>query len=104
MNNLSAALILLCGVYGALGGRRYLAIPVDGVDVIELSPIAPAVTRYTRQIDAHVPVAVPSVHQDDPENPRSERSISPILDYVDFGGYTAGNGGFSWYADYPAHH
>lgn len=97
-------MILLCGVYGALAGRRYIAIPVDGIDVIELSPISPAVPRITRQIEAHVPVPVPNVHTEDLENQRAERSASPILDYVDFGGYTGSNGAFSWYADYPAHH
>ncbi|XP_076618502.1 uncharacterized protein LOC143340441 [Colletes latitarsis] len=104
MNNLTTTLILLCGVYGALAGRRYIAIPVDGFDVIELSPIAPTAPRIARQIETHVPIAVSSIHQEDPENLRSERSTSPILDYVDFGGYTGSNGAFSWYADYPAHH
>ncbi|XP_031841516.1 uncharacterized protein LOC116430924 [Nomia melanderi] len=101
MNNSTVTLILLCGVYGALAGRRYIAIPVDGVDVIELSPVTP---RIARQAGSYIPIAIPSNHQDDLENPRLERSVTPVLDYVDFGGYTGSNGAFSWYADYPAHH
>ncbi|XP_078050365.1 uncharacterized protein LOC144476916 [Augochlora pura] len=101
MNNLTITLILLCGVYGATAGRRYIAIPVDGIDVIELSPVVARIARHT---DGYVPAPAPSNHQEDPESLRLERSVNPILDYVDFGGYTGSNGAFSWYADYPAHH
>lgn len=99
--------MLLCAVCGALGGRRYIAIPVDGiddVDVIEVNPIAPSMSRVARQTEAYVPIAVPSVvHQDGTEGQRSERSATRVLDYVDFGGHTGSNGAFSWYADFPAH-
>ncbi|XP_076663377.1 uncharacterized protein LOC143366310 [Andrena cerasifolii] len=101
MSNLSVTLILLCGVYGAFAGRRYIAIPVDGIDVIELSPIA--LPRIPRQADGLVPLALSSIRQEEPESRRLERS-NPVLDYVDFGGQTGSNGAFSWYADYPAHH
>lgn len=101
------ALTLLCAVYGVLGGRRYIAIPVDGIDdidVIEVNPIAPSLSRVARQTEAYVPIAVPGVvHQDGTEGQRSERSAARVLDYVDFGGHTGSNGAFSWYADYPAH-
>ncbi|KAL6263454.1 hypothetical protein P5V15_006246 [Pogonomyrmex californicus] len=107
MNNLSITLMLLCAICGVLGGRRYIAIPVDGVDgidVIEVNPIVPSLSRVTRQTEAYVPVAVPGIsHQDDSEVQRSERSATRILDFVDFGGHTGSNGAFSWYADYPAH-
>ncbi|OAD59810.1 hypothetical protein WN48_07930, partial [Eufriesea mexicana] len=96
-------LLLLCGVYGASAGRRYIAIPVDGIDVIELSPMAPATSRIARQTEAYVPIAVPSISQDELKSSRAERSNGHILDYVDFGGQTGTNGAFSWYADYPAH-
>ncbi|XP_014474204.1 PREDICTED: uncharacterized protein LOC106744198 [Dinoponera quadriceps] len=89
-------LSVACNVFG---GRRYIAIPVDGIDgidVIEVSPIAPLLARMARQTEAYVPIGV---HQDD----SSERSATRILDYVDFGGHTGSNGAFSWYADYPAH-
>ncbi|KAK1120859.1 hypothetical protein K0M31_011060 [Melipona bicolor] len=99
----TVTLLLLCGVYGALAGRRYIAIPVDGIDVIELSPMAPATARIARQTEAYVPVAVPSVTHEELRSPRLERSNAHILDYVDFGGQTGSNGAFSWYADYPAH-
>ncbi|XP_076296128.1 uncharacterized protein LOC143216713 [Lasioglossum baleicum] len=100
MNSLTVTLILLCGVYDAAAGRRYIAIPVDGIDVIELSP---ATTRIARQSEGYAPI--PSNHRDDSESPRLDRSVNnPVLDYVDFGGYTGSNGAFSWYADYPAHH
>ncbi|XP_036142055.1 uncharacterized protein LOC105832083 isoform X2 [Monomorium pharaonis] len=104
MNNLGIALMLLCAVCGTLGGRRYIAIPVDGIDgidVIEVNPIAPSLSRVARQTEAYVPVAISSV--DDFEVQRSERSAARVLDYVDFGGHTGSNGAFSWYADYPAH-
>lgn len=100
---------LLCAVCGVLGGRRYIAIPVDGIDgidVIEVNPIAPSLSRVARQTEAYVPVAMyqSSVsHQDDSEVQRSERSAARVLDYIDFGGHTGSNGAFSWYADYPAH-
>lgn len=97
--------MLLCAIYGVLGGRRYIAIPVDGIegiDVIEVNPITASLSRVARQTEAYIPVAIPSVvHQD---NSREQRSATHILDYVDFGGQTGSNGAFSWYADYPAHH
>lgn len=99
--NQGTALLLLCVICDVLGGRRYIAIPVDGIDgidVIEVSPIAPSLSRVVRQTEAYIPSVV---HQDDPE--RSERSATRILDYVDFGGHTGSNGAFSWYVDYPAH-
>ncbi|EFN87090.1 hypothetical protein EAI_06766 [Harpegnathos saltator] len=102
MNNLSTVLALLCVVCDVLGGRRYIAIPVDGVDgidIIEVNSIAPSLSRMARQTEAYMPAGV--VHQDDSE--RTERSATRILDYVDFGGHTGSNGAFSWYADYPAH-
>ncbi|KAL0128827.1 hypothetical protein PUN28_003897 [Cardiocondyla obscurior] len=106
MNNLSTALTLLCAVCGVLGGRRYIAIPVDGIDgidVIEVNPITTSLSRVPRQTEAYVPVVVPNTsHQDDSEIHRSERSAARVLDYVDFGGQTGSNGAFSWYADYPA--
>ncbi|XP_050458015.1 uncharacterized protein LOC126854897 [Cataglyphis hispanica] len=105
MNNLKIALMLLCAIYGVLGGRRYIAIPVDGIegiDVIEVNPITSSLSRVARQTEAYIPVAIPSVvHQDDS---REQRSATHVLDYVDFGGQTGSNGAFSWYADYPAHH
>ncbi|CAK9831503.1 hypothetical protein ANTRET_LOCUS8482 [Anthophora retusa] len=99
----SITLLLLCVVYGASAAHRYIAIPVDGIDVIELSPVAPP-SRITRQTDAYVPVAVPNIPQEEFKSPRAERSTAHILDYVDFGAHTGSNGAFSWYADYPAHH
>ncbi|XP_017787611.1 PREDICTED: uncharacterized protein LOC108570286 [Habropoda laboriosa] len=101
MNRLTVTLLLLCVVYGASAARRYIAIPVDGIDVIELSPVAPS--RITRQTEAYVPVAIPSISQEELKSPRAERSTAHILDYVDFGAHTGSNGAFSWYADYPAH-
>lgn len=100
-------LTLLCAVCGVLGGRRYIAIPVDGIDgidVIEVNPITSSLPRVARQTEAYVPIAISGVpHQDDSEIQRSERSATRVLDYVDFGGHTGSNGAFSWYADYPAH-
>lgn len=106
MNNLGIALTLLCAICGALGGRRYIAIPVDGIegiDVIEVSPITSS--RVARQTEAYVPIPVPNViHQDNSREQRSERSATRVLDYIDFGGQTGSDGAYSWYADYPAHH
>ncbi|XP_016914114.1 uncharacterized protein LOC107999002 [Apis cerana] len=104
MNQLTVTFLLLCGVYGALAGRRYIAIPMDGIDVIELSPVAPPTPRIARQTEAYIPIPVPSISQEELKSPRQERSNVHILDYVDFGGQTGSNGAFSWYADYPAHH
>ncbi|KYQ56427.1 hypothetical protein ALC60_04504, partial [Trachymyrmex zeteki] len=97
-------LTLLCAVCSVLGDRRYIAIPVDSIDVIEVNSIAPSLSRVTKQMEAYVPVAVSSVsHQDDSEIQHSERLAAHVLDYVDFGGHTSSNGAFSWYTDYPAH-
>ncbi|KAG7208624.1 hypothetical protein KM043_014831 [Ampulex compressa] len=105
MNKLTlTSLLVVYGICGALAGRRYIAIPVDGIDVIELNPIAPPAPRISRQTEAYVPVAIPGVHHEDLESQRTDRSTAHILDYVDFGGHTGTNGAFSWYADYPAHH
>jgi len=97
----------LCAVYTVLGGRRYIAIPldgIDGIDVIEVNPIVSSLSRVSRQTEAYVQVPNNVIYQDDPEVQRSERSAVRVLDYVDYGGHTGSNGAFSWYADYPAHH
>ncbi|XP_047348886.1 uncharacterized protein LOC124948776 [Vespa velutina] len=108
MNNLVVVLLLLTsyGVCDVLAGRRYIAIPIDGIDVLELNPISLSASRIARQADpaAYVPIAVPNLHHEELENSRAERSIGQILDYVDYGGHTGSNGAFGWYADYPAHH
>ncbi|KYM94516.1 hypothetical protein ALC62_14959, partial [Cyphomyrmex costatus] len=100
-------LTLLCVVCGILGDRRYIAIPVDNIDsidVIEVNSIAPSLSRVERQTEGYIPVAVSSVsHQDDSKMQYSEQSAAHVLDYVDFGGHTGSNGAYSWYADYPAH-
>ncbi|XP_018375249.1 PREDICTED: uncharacterized protein LOC108769017 [Trachymyrmex cornetzi] len=105
---LDIVLTLLCAVCGVLGDRHYIAIPVDGIDgidVIKVNAIAHSLSRVAKQTKAYVPFAVSSIsHQDDSEvQQRSERLATHVLDYVDFGGHTGSNGAFSWYADYPAH-
>ncbi|XP_066589117.1 uncharacterized protein [Prorops nasuta] len=107
MKSLVFGLTVLCGLYGfsVVSGRRYIAIPIDGLDVLELNQMtSPAATfpRNPRQTETYIPIAV---HQEEVESlPRPERSTTThILDYVDFGGHTGSNGAFSWYADYPAH-
>ncbi|KYN38517.1 hypothetical protein ALC56_07094, partial [Trachymyrmex septentrionalis] len=93
-------LTLLCAVCGILGDRHYIAISVNGIDIIKINAIAP----LSKQTKAYVPIAVSSVsHQDDSKVQRSERLGAHVLDYVDFGGHTGSNGAFSWYADYPIH-
>lgn len=100
-------LLTLYGVSDVLAGRRYIAIPIDGIDVLELNPISlTSAPRVPRQADpAYVPqlANVPNLHHEELENSRAERSIGHILDYVDYGGHTGSNGAFGWYADYPAH-
>jgi hypothetical protein len=93
----------------AVAGPRYIAIPIDGVDVIELKPVGGP--RIGRQVEAYGPMPLPGLQQvpgpiiDQPGLPlRPERATAHILDYVDFGGHTGPNGAFSWYADYPSHH
>ncbi|XP_014609886.1 PREDICTED: uncharacterized protein LOC106789874 [Polistes canadensis] len=108
MNNLVVLLLTLYGVCDVLAGRRYIAIPIDGIDVLELNPISASVPRIARQAEpaAYVPITMPNLHHEEYDNPpqRAERSIGHILDYVDYGGHTGSNGAFGWYADYPAHH
>jgi len=95
--------MLLCAVCGISGDRRYITIPIDGidaVDVIKVNAIAPSLSRVAKQTKAYIPIIVSSVsHQDDSE---VQRLATHVLDYVDFGGHTGSNGAFSWYADYPA--
>ena len=90
----------------SLAGPRYIAIPIDGVDVIELSPLptssAGAGPRIARQTEAYLPMAVHQQHASEFE--QSRPATAHILDYVDFGAHTGPNGAFSWYADYPSHH
>lgn len=85
-----------------VAGKKYIAIPIDGLDIFELSPVVQQVQRLPRQTEAYV---MANVHQNEPESqvPRIERSNQQILDYVDFGSQTGANGAYSWYADYPAH-
>ncbi|XP_011050562.1 PREDICTED: uncharacterized protein LOC105143770 [Acromyrmex echinatior] len=95
-------LTLLCAIC-VLGDRRYIAIPVDDVDdidIIKVNAITPSLSRIAKQTKAYVSSVS---HQDDSVIQRSERLATHVLDYVDFGGYTGSNGAFSWYADYPAH-
>ncbi|XP_057327852.1 uncharacterized protein LOC130669137 [Microplitis mediator] len=88
---------------------RYLAIPIDGMDIIEVNPLQQQQQlqmpqRAPRQTEAYIPQIFSHGHQlraEERQQPRLERS--PILDYVDFGAQTGNNGAYSWFADYPAH-
>ncbi|XP_011302334.1 uncharacterized protein [Fopius arisanus] len=100
MNNL-CVLLLVTGVSMAAAGTRYIAIPIDGIDVIEVNPILPPAPRYPRQTEAYL---VSNQQETESQVPRIERSTAQILDYVDFGAQTGMNGAYSWYTDYPAHH
>lgn len=99
-------LALACCIVVTLAGPRYIAIPIDGVDVIELNPISPSSSsssRLPRQAETYIPVTLQ--HEYEPQPSRNERAhTAHILDYVDFGAHTGPNGAFSWYADYPSHH
>lgn len=98
---------LLYVIYGVLAAHRYIAIPINAIDdinMIEVNPIASSLSlpRVLRQTETYVPPATSAIiHQDNSE--RLERPTTRILDYVDFGGHTGSNGAFSWYADYPAY-
>ncbi|KAK0179584.1 hypothetical protein PV327_005323 [Microctonus hyperodae] len=102
MNYLNFILLLSFGVSMVTAASRYIAIPIDNIDIIEVNPIAPS-QRVSRQTEAYVPLVISNRPELENQEPRIERS-SPILDYVDFGSQTGANGAFSWYADYPAHH
>ncbi|XP_063972880.1 uncharacterized protein LOC135160357 isoform X2 [Diachasmimorpha longicaudata] len=91
-------LVFLLGVSMAAAGTRYIAIPIDGIDVIEVNSILPQAPRYPRHTEAYL---VPNPQETESQVPRIERSASQILDYVDFGAQTGVNGAYSWYADYP---
>ncbi|XP_023288100.1 uncharacterized protein LOC105703817 [Orussus abietinus] len=110
------ALVVLIGVSSVRAGSRYIAIPINEIDVIELNPIAQAMpaipgiqhpARIARQAETYVPVSISAIHRTEEVEagpPRFERSPSQILDYVDFGAHTGANGAFGWYADYPTRH
>ncbi|XP_011506597.1 PREDICTED: uncharacterized protein LOC105369054 [Ceratosolen solmsi marchali] len=97
-----------CWLGLVVAGPRYIAIPIDGVDVIELNPVGGP--RISRHAEAYGPIPAPGPQQppepmlEQPVPLRPERATAHILDYVDFGGHTGPNGAFSWYADYPSHH
>ncbi|XP_033228281.1 uncharacterized protein LOC117180074 [Belonocnema kinseyi] len=92
--------VLFCGISMVMGGTRYIAIPIDGMDIFELNPIAPPTPQARLPRQTHV------IHPTETESPaqRPERSTAEILDFVDFGAHTGANGAYSWYADYPSHH
>ncbi|KAL7304115.1 hypothetical protein TKK_0003572 [Trichogramma kaykai] len=112
-------------------GTRYIAIPIDNVDIIELDPVPSYPSRFPRQADTSYATSsslqqqqqYPHNHQyhhhhhREPvgiiEQPQPQQQVAAasnplvtkhILDYVDFGAHTGPNGAFSWYADYPTYH
>ena len=97
---------LIVGVSLVAGASRYIAIPIDEIDIIEVNPISHQAPRYPRQTETYVPALVSGIHHEDLENPspRIPRSDAHVMDYVDFGAHTGNNGAYSWYADYPTHH
>ncbi|XP_048513031.1 uncharacterized protein LOC105692529 [Athalia rosae] len=101
MNSLTIALILIISACFVAARPRYLAIPLDDVEIIELSSLP----RVSRHAESFIPVAVATVHAEEVEpSPRIERSTAThFMDFVDFGGHTGENGAFGWYADFPAH-
>ncbi|XP_014206921.1 uncharacterized protein LOC106638328 [Copidosoma floridanum] len=113
--------IASCCFGPALAGARYIAIPIDGLDVIELSPISasanhqlvagspapangPRMARQTPE-SSYVPLAVSTLHHaESAHRPDRPAATAHVYDYVDFGAHTGPNGAFSWYADYPSQH
>ncbi|XP_043467819.1 uncharacterized protein LOC122502033 [Leptopilina heterotoma] len=107
MGFLKFGLIFVLGICMVMGGTHYIAIPIDGIDFIELNQISPPSSRHPRQTETYVPLAVSNIHSEINENPvhvPERRSSAHILDYVDFGAHTGANGAYSWFADYPSHH
>ncbi|XP_034945748.1 uncharacterized protein [Chelonus insularis] len=103
MNSLGFILTLLSIVSFVSGATRYLAIPIDGIDIIEVNPMS---QRVTRQAEAYSPITYTNHQRNDVDHQSSPRidRLQPILDYVDFGSQSGSNGAFSWFADYPARH
>ncbi|CAD6216287.1 GSCOCG00004438001-RA-CDS [Cotesia congregata] len=101
-------LVIVCSVSITTAATRYLAIPIDGMDIIEVNPQQQfhpqqIQQRPPRQTEAYIPQILSHGQQlqQERQQPRIERS--PILDYVDFGAQTGNNGAYNWFVDYPAH-
>ncbi|KAJ8680678.1 hypothetical protein QAD02_016465 [Eretmocerus hayati] len=111
----ASLLILINFSINAEAGARYIAIPIDNVDVIELSPVGPTnpiinpstsglSQRYPRQASPIAEVYPHQTRSSEPSEPITRHLGAHVLDYVDFGAHTGPNGAFSWYADFPSHH
>ncbi|PSN31643.1 hypothetical protein C0J52_20490 [Blattella germanica] len=88
---------------------RYIAIPLDDVQFIEVADFSTPLVRVSRQ--AAFQRSATDVEAE--ETGRFQRGIhgggggggggGDGHDYVDYGAHTGHHGAFGWYADFPVH-
>ena len=80
---------------------RYIAIPLDDVQFIEVADYSTPLVRAPRQAGFHQREA----EADGEESSRFQRGThgGDGHDYVDYGAHTGHHGAFGWYADFPVH-
>jgi len=84
---------------------RFIAIPLDDVQFVEVEDFSAPLTRVARQAGFQAT----EVESDADESGRFQRGAygggggGDGHDYVDFGAHTGHHGAFGWYADFPVH-
>lgn len=90
----------------ASAGSRYIGIPLEVLDGIELNFESTSQNRQrvARQTQPLFPFSISNLNNlaETEEIDQDDKRVAQILDYVDFGAQTGPNGSFSWFADYPA--
>ncbi|KAJ9581822.1 hypothetical protein L9F63_003891 [Diploptera punctata] len=78
---------------------RYIAIPLEDVQFIEVADYSSPLVRVTRQ------AGFQARDSDDEDSSRFQRGAhgggGDGHDYVDYGAHTGHHGAFGWYADFP---
>lgn len=102
LNLLQLAFAVVCAAFFAIASARprFIAIPLDDVQFVEVADFSAPLIRVARQTgfqsrDAEI---------DAEESARVQRGAhggDHGHDYVDYGAHTGHHGAFGWYADFP---
>ncbi|XP_014252747.1 uncharacterized protein LOC106668464 [Cimex lectularius] len=81
---------------------RYIAIPIEDVEFLEMSTVSKPQFRIPREGQLHAVQDFPQ--EQTPRDNRYQRQASGgHHDHVDYGAHTGHHGSFGWYAEFPVH-
>jgi hypothetical protein len=96
---LALAVVYVAFVAIASARPRFIAIPLDDVQFVEVADFSAPLIRVARQAGFQPR----EVEVDAEESARVQRGAhgGDGHDYVDYGAHTGHHGAFGWYADFP---